>query len=233
MFERWRKANLDFVKELLPEGNVPQMYHVDAFDAPKHLPFTITQGDVVITVDVTGPFDRGRIPPQYMTPNDIRDMADYISTACTYTYLGGMASYGGFVIRGLDRLKAQVLDTGAEIDKYPYPVSTAFLVLSITQRLAGKPQPGATDPAIPTVIQTWENAEIVPGMSAALREEYMRRAEVFVRAAGPMSVGSSRKWWDGFEGAAAPVLTANQTTNISLNQAGEVTRNSEDSVDVA
>ena len=212
---------------------MPQKYHIDNFKAPKHLPFSITHGDVVITVDVTGPFDRASIPPQYMTPDDIRDMADYISTACIYTYLSGLASYGGFVTKGIGRLKAQVLDINAEIETYPYPVSTAFIVLSITQRIIGNPQPGATDPFIPSLMQTWENGEVVPRMDPAIREEYLRRAEVFVRAAGPMSVGSSRKWWDGFDGAPAPALTANQTINISLNQAGGGTNSLEDSVDIA
>lgn len=212
---------------------MPQMYHIDNFKAPKHLPFSITHGDVVITVDVTGPFDRASIPPQYMAPDEIRDMADYISTACVYKYLSGEASYGGFVTKGIGRLKTQVLDINAEIDKYPYPVSTAFIVLSITQRIVGNPQPGATDPVIPTLMQIWENAEIVPRMDPALQEEYIRRAEVFVKAAGPMSVGSSRKWWDGFDGAPAPVLTANQTINISLFPAGEETASTDDSVDIA
>ena len=209
------------------------MYHIDNFKAPKHLPFSITDGDVVITVDVTGPFDRASIPPQYMAPDDIRDMADYLSTACVYTYLSGQASYGGFVTRGMSRLKSQVLDINAEVDKYPYPVSTAFIVLSITQRIVGDPQPGATDPVVPTLMQTWENDEIVPRMEPALREEYMHRAEIFVNAAGPMMVGSSRKWWDGFDGAPAPALTANQPINNSLNQAGEGTNSPEDSVDIA
>ena len=202
---------------LLPQGTVPVTYtveepemddlalNVSALRMGYELPFLEFQGGVSLSVDVSGPLDIDRIA---VAPNDIRGMAGWVAREC----VGRRGGLGGFVTKRIQGLVDFVTDTTKDIDEQPYPESTAFLTLMISDHEQSGTFPGDFDPQVAivlrqAVVNAWTRAAPDHRSILAERIERFRKSELNMRR-----LGIEVAWWEGWQ------LQGNRTavTNLQL-----------------
>ena len=181
-----------FAGSKLPQGADPQQYYINDPTAPFHLPFTITHGNIQITVEAAIGWTAAAY--QYITirPNEIRGMAGYVSEACV-----GNRQLGGFITRRFTRLVNYALLPDTNLEYVPYPGDTLFLTLTMMTRGMPEPSPGDFDPEVPRQLG---NVEVAASRSqtAFPRDVRMQFAERSIKLgiqASNMRRSLRRAWW--------------------------------------
>ncbi|MCJ1452444.1 hypothetical protein MMC28_002787 [Mycoblastus sanguinarius] len=185
----------------LPVGTLPEQYFLDNPSAQYTLPFHATYGGVVISVEVGGPSDVQSIS---LVPNDIRGMAAYLANRCS-----GARYMGGFVTKGLGPLINYVTNPKMNLDTAPYPPSTAFITVTLSDHAHSFVSPGDYDPMMATVLQRAE-IDVIEHVSPAFHSTIADRVIRFAVQATRMQRLGEIPWWDF-------VLVGNASRTEALN----------------
>ncbi|KAM0805562.1 hypothetical protein BDR22DRAFT_884552 [Usnea florida] len=198
---------------LLEKGASEVAYSVHSGHPPHSLPLSKSFGDCMVQVDLAGP----RLPQTYnIIPDDIGHMASQVLSSC----VTGPSEVGGFATSDLQVMNGWLTNAETRLDR-PFPTSTAFLTVTITQKVPDWLSPGNYDPIV-----AYHFAEVLYkaiDRTFLLRDriELRKRAERLLRQGEKMRPRGNRvPWWEnpdlGAEVNATSLDTGSGTVNITL-----------------
>ena len=148
---------------ILPVGDLPVLYSATSAEEGGQaqsnvFPFSVQFGSTKISVEVAGPIDYDKFTIS-LVPNRLRGMAAYLANTCV-----GTRGMGGFATMGFQGLLNFVTDPLNSLDVPEYPISAAFITLSMTSLAEAHSYPGDHDPVIARVLAQAETnvLETVP-----------------------------------------------------------------------
>lgn len=167
----------------------------------------------MVQVDLAGP----RLPQTYnIIPNDVAYMANQVLSSC----VTGPFETGGFATSDLQVMDNWLTEPKTSLDG-PFPISTAFLTVTITQKVPDWLSPGNYDPIV-----AFHFSQVVIkaiGRTFLLRDRVAlrKRAERLLRQGEKMKPRGNRvPWWEnpgvGAEVNATSLDTGNGTVTITL-----------------
>ena len=188
----------------LPDSKYPQQYFVGRTSAQYHLPFYVSFGSVVISVEVGGP---SAVRSITLTPNQLRGMAGYLVSHCV-----GTEKTGGFITTKIANVVDYVTDPKADLD-LPYPPTTAFVTLTMSDHKHSFSSPGDYDPALAITMQK-AALDAINHVAPAFHTEIANRIFKFAEQATRMRRLGHIPWWGSW--ASLPsIVNANGTSNTN------------------
>ena len=196
---------------LLPQGTMPVTYSVGDSESRSKLPFLISFDDVWISLDVSGP---NHITEINLIPNEIRGMAAHLANTCVRH-----SGVGGFVTKRIQGLVDFVTDPKSDIENPPYPDSTGFLTLTMSDAEQSATFPGDYDPQIARFLRQAE-LDAYGETDPFYRPVIAGRIGAFARTEARMHrLETEVPWWgewllQGNKTAVTSIQLANMTTEV-------------------
>lgn len=174
---------------LLEKGTSEFSYAVHSGIGPHALPLTKRYGTCMIQVDLAGP----RLPRTYdIIPDDIRALADVVLESC----VAGPSKIGGFATSDLQVMSGWITAEETKLDR-PFPTSTAFLTVTLTNVVPDWLSPGNYDPIMAFHFSSVVLAAIERAFTLREKVNLRQRAERLLRQGERMRPRGSRiSWWE-------------------------------------
>ncbi|MCJ1228496.1 hypothetical protein MMC12_005157 [Toensbergia leucococca] len=181
----WRAA------ATMPQSDLITTYMVNTehYQPPNFiLPYSVTFGSCRVSVQTSGPSY-----PRFLSlrPNAVRAVASNVIRKCPSESDG----IGGFQTLNLQNLITYLSMPTTNLAA-PYPPSSAFITVAISNSKDPEPSPGDTDSSVALLIADSMHAkERKESQGSELFKHYGFLTGVFVHQAVSMLSGSLRSWW--------------------------------------
>ena len=211
------------VADTLPHDAFPVSYTVnqdlktpDFYD----LPYETHSGGISITVTVAGAADIDSI---LLVPNQIRGMAAYVAQHCLE-----QRRSGGFMTKGIQGLVDYVTDPTSDLDVNPYPSSTAFITVLVSNLDTAFSSPGDYDPNLAFFLQHTEMLAM-ERVEAQYLDIIGERMLFYTAQAARMTRLGHMAWWDTVEvGSNETEAASSQATMAAMHDVSTSRRRSRD-----
>ncbi|KAI4210558.1 MAG: hypothetical protein LQ351_006625 [Letrouitia transgressa] len=183
-----QRAPCEAIVERLNSGSSPIEYEIGPVSrGPHSLPFEQNDGECKITIEVAGP----RLPAMYRAPpSGLKALAAKVVNQCINTRRGE----GGFGTFEIKNSVNYVINPEIDLEE-PFPASTAFLTLSLTDVRSSMPEPGNFNPTIAQTLGDEIRDVIYRYKGEAYRKLAVRNGWFRARASQMRTGGRTTPWW--------------------------------------